>query len=78
MNLSTDCARRAKEPGPDSHRPIIVCADSDAHGQILEVFWDYELDRLILEEEGWADLAIKASTSRGISQHLCIGGGGTA
>jgi len=28
-------------------------------GQILDVFWDYELDRLILEEEGWADLATK-------------------
>jgi SNF2 family DNA or RNA helicase len=28
-------------------------------GQTLEVLWDYELDRLILEEEGWADLAAK-------------------
>ena|SRR5664279_1659076 len=28
-------------------------------GNRLEVLWDYELDRLILEEEGWADLASK-------------------
>jgi superfamily II DNA or RNA helicase len=37
----------------------LSCADDDAQGQSLEVFWDYELDRLILEEEGWADLAAK-------------------
>jgi hypothetical protein len=37
----------------------LSCADDDAQGQSLEVFWDYELDRLILQEEGWADLAAK-------------------
>jgi superfamily II DNA or RNA helicase len=37
----------------------LSCADDDAQGQSLEVFWDYEIDRLILEEEGWADLAAK-------------------
>ena len=37
----------------------LACADDDAQGQSLEVFWDYELDRRILEEEGWADLAAK-------------------
>jgi superfamily II DNA or RNA helicase len=37
----------------------LSCADDDAQGQSLEVLWDYELDRLILEEEGWADLAAK-------------------
>ncbi len=37
----------------------LACADDDAQGQSLEVFWDYELDRKILEEEGWADLAAK-------------------
>jgi superfamily II DNA or RNA helicase len=37
----------------------LSCADDDAQGQALEVLWDYELDRLILEEEGWADLAAK-------------------
>jgi hypothetical protein len=37
----------------------LSCADDDAQGQSLEVLWDYELDRLILEEEGWANLAAK-------------------
>jgi SNF2 family DNA or RNA helicase len=37
----------------------LSCADDDAQGQTLEVLWDYELDRLILEEENWADLAAK-------------------
>ena len=37
----------------------LSCADDDAQGQTLEALWDYELDRSILEEEGWADLAAK-------------------
>ena len=37
----------------------LSCADDDAQGQSLDVFWDYELDRRILEEEGWQDLAAK-------------------
>jgi SNF2 family DNA or RNA helicase len=37
----------------------LSCADDDAQGQTLEVLWDYELDRLILDEEGWAELAAK-------------------
>ena len=37
----------------------LACADDDAQGQSLDVFWDYEPDRLILEEEGWKDLAAK-------------------
>ena len=37
----------------------LACADDDAQGQSLDVFWDYELDRRILEEEGWRDLAAK-------------------
>jgi superfamily II DNA or RNA helicase len=41
--------------------PIVrlACADDDAQGQSLEVFWSYELDRQILEEEGWQDLAAR-------------------
>jgi hypothetical protein len=35
----------------------LACADDDAQGQALDVFWDYEPDRLILEEEGWKNLA---------------------
>lgn len=43
------------------HSPIIrlACADDDAQGQTLEVFWDYEIDRQIIEEEGWKNLAAK-------------------
>jgi superfamily II DNA or RNA helicase/DNA-binding transcriptional regulator YiaG len=43
------------------HSPLVrlACADDDAQGQSLDVFWDYELDRRILKEEGWQDLAAK-------------------
>src|SRR5262245_18406984 len=44
------------KPG-QSCRVRMACADDDAQGQSLEVFWDFELDRRILKEEGWADLA---------------------
>ena len=48
-------------PQDPAHSPIVrlACADDDAQGQALDVFWDYELDRRILEEEGWKDLAGK-------------------
>ena len=45
--------------GGESSRVLLACADDDAQGQSLEVFWDYEIDRRILEEEGWFDLAAK-------------------
>lgn len=34
----------------------LACADDDAQGQALDVFWDYELDRQILQEESWQEL----------------------
>lgn len=37
----------------------LACADDDNQGQALDVFWDLEPDRLILEEEGWRHLASK-------------------
>jgi superfamily II DNA or RNA helicase len=37
----------------------LACADDDAQGQSLDVYWNYELDRRILEEEGWQSLAAK-------------------
>jgi superfamily II DNA or RNA helicase len=37
----------------------LACADDDAQGQTLDVFWEYELDRRILEEESGRDLAAK-------------------
>ena len=45
-------------PAPgESSRVRLACAAADAQGQSLEVFWGYEIDRWILEEEGWAGLA---------------------
>ena len=35
----------------------LACADDDAQGQALRVWWDYEIDRRILKEEGWEHLA---------------------
>ena len=43
----------------ESSRVRLACADDDAQGQSLEVFWDYEIDRWILEEEAWAGLAAR-------------------
>lgn len=37
----------------------LACADDDNQGQELLVFWEYEPDRRILEDEGWSDLASK-------------------
>ena len=41
-----------EEPGGS---PVVrlACADDDAQGQTLAVFWDCELDRQILHDEGW-------------------------
>jgi superfamily II DNA or RNA helicase len=49
------------EAKSEGQSPIVrlACADDDAQGQTLEVFWDYEIDRQIFEEEGWKDLAAK-------------------
>ena len=44
-------------PEGGSPQVSLACADDDAQGQTLTVFWDCELDRRILEEEGWAGLA---------------------
>ncbi|MGI8802088.1 MAG: DISARM system SNF2-like helicase DrmD [Solirubrobacteraceae bacterium] len=35
----------------------LACADDDAQGETLDVLWDYEIDRRILVDEGWDDLA---------------------
>ena len=37
----------------------LACADDDAQGQMLDVYWDYEIDRRILEEEDWRNIAAK-------------------
>ena len=47
----------------------LACADDDAQGQTLDVFWDYEIDRRILEEEGWADLACPQGAWTHLARH---------
>ena len=44
------------QPDGDGGSPQVslACADDDAQGQSLTVFWDYELDRAMLQEEGSA------------------------
>ena len=50
----------AQPPNPgESARVSLACADDDNQGQTLTVFWDYEPDRRILEDEGWYSLASK-------------------
>ena len=49
----------AQPAGGGSAQVALACADDDAQGQTLRVFWECELDRRILQEEGWADLAAK-------------------
>ena len=39
-----------------SPRVRLACADDDAQGREIEVFWKYELDRAILDDEPWSDL----------------------
>ena len=43
------------------HSPLVrlACADDDAQGQVLDVYWDYEIDRKILAEEGWGNLGAR-------------------
>jgi hypothetical protein len=36
----------------------------------LRTLWNYELDRLILEEENWADLAAKGRVFGGINMRV--------
>ena len=48
------------EAGPgESARVSLACADDDNQGATLTVFWDYEPDRRILQDEGWEHLATK-------------------
>ena len=53
----------AAEMPCESPRVKLACADDDAQGQQLTVFWNYEIDRRILEDEGWADLGAKGFDS---------------
>ena len=46
-------------PPRESARVSLACADDDAQGQTLEVYWDFEIDRRILAQEAWADLGAR-------------------
>ena len=48
-------------PASPDESPVVelACAEDDAQGEALTVFWNYEIDRRILAEEGWADLAAR-------------------
>ena len=49
--------RVTEAPDPDhSARVALACADDDAQGEELEVFWDCEPDRRIVEDEAWSSL----------------------
>lgn len=48
-----------KEPSRRADSPVVRLACAAAQGQELEAFWNYEIDRRILKEEGWRDLASK-------------------
>ncbi len=50
-------------PG-DSAVVSLACAEEDAQGEPLTVYWDYELDRLILEEERWSDIGARGFDDR--------------
>lgn len=49
------------EPGAPGSSPVVrlACAEDDAQGEQIEVFWDYEADRRILQDEGWGQLAAR-------------------
>ena len=44
---------------PASPRVSLACADDDAQGQTLEVYWDFEIDRRILEQEAWSAIGVR-------------------
>ena len=48
-----------EEPPDQCGRVSLACADDDAQGQTLEVYWDFEIDRRILKQEAWSDLGSK-------------------
>ena len=44
-------------------RVSLACADDDAQGQTLEVYWDFEIDRRILEQEAWSAIGARGFDS---------------
>ena len=50
---------RVEADGPGSAVVSLACADDDAQGEEVQVYWDYELDRRIVEAERWGDLSAR-------------------
>jgi superfamily II DNA/RNA helicase len=48
----------------DSALVRLACAEEDAQGETLEVYWDYELDRRVLDEERWEGIGAKGFDDR--------------
>ena len=48
----------------DSAVVTLACAEEDAQGEPLEVYWSYELDRKILDEENWRDIGARGFDDR--------------
>jgi len=46
----------------------LACAEDDAQGEQIEVLWDFELDRRILDVEGWENLAARGFDDPGSSR----------
>ena len=44
---------------PASPRVGLACADDDAQGRTLEIWWDFEIDRRILEQEAWSAIGAR-------------------
>ena len=42
-----------------SPRVSLACADDDAPGQTLEVYWDFEIDRRILKQVAWSAIGAR-------------------
>ena len=51
----------AVETSDPAASPVVslACADDDAQGQTLEVYWDFEIDRRILEQEAWSAIGAR-------------------
>ncbi|MEA2370750.1 MAG: hypothetical protein QOH12_1144, partial [Solirubrobacteraceae bacterium] len=50
---------KVSDIGPGSPVVSLACADDDAQGEQIDVLWDYEIDRRILVDEGWDDVAAR-------------------
>ncbi len=60
--LVEEVERAASPEG--SPRVRLACAEEDAQGEILEVYWHHELDRRVLDDEYWEGIGAKGFDDR--------------